>query len=301
MDTKVDEGSHLRFHFCRRFRIDRTRADSWVAQPFSVLAMTTRGRLELLIAGLRECLVKPAPGQVYFLPAGVRRQPHLVGSEAAEVLALGIALEFLGGLDLLPRMGIPFLPEPSARLKTQLLSMEEMEQQAGDRSLRWTVTRQALGYALVSDLLACAAPGANAPSLVPEEQRCAPAIRFMDDHCAEPLSLTRLSELCHLSRTHFFRLFKKQAGCTPFGYLRQLRLREACRMLAGTNLTVAEIGCRVGWPDPYHFSRTFKAATGMAPSHYRSYYCGNGRSRSAVTSRRTTTGERGAAKDSVGG
>ena len=193
-----------------------------------------------------------------------------MGCDAVDALALAVTLEYLGGLDLLRRIDIPFLPEPSERMRAQLLAMEELETPSDDRSLQRLMTRQAVAHSLLSGLLACVSPSPALPALLPEEQRCAPALRFMDEHSSGSVSMAELSELCHLSRTHFFRLFRLQVGCTPFEYLRQRRVQQARRLLAETGMTVAEIGGKVGWPDPYHFSRMFKAATGMAPTHYRS-------------------------------
>lgn len=50
------------------------------------------------------------------------------------------------------------------------------------------------------------------------------------------------------------------------------RLTEARRLLAFTLLPVAEIGYRLGFPDPAYFSRRFRAATGESPSVYRARF-----------------------------
>ena len=41
------------------------------------------------------------------------------------------------------------------------------------------------------------------------------------------------------------------------------------KLLADSSLTVREIAVRVGYPDPFHFSRSFKNAVGVSPAQFR--------------------------------
>ncbi|MCX2979573.1 AraC family transcriptional regulator [Halieaceae bacterium IMCC14734] len=47
------------------------------------------------------------------------------------------------------------------------------------------------------------------------------------------------------------------------------RLQQACRKLRNTDLSVADVGSAVGYPDPTSFSRAFRRWTGMSPRDYR--------------------------------
>ena len=58
-------------------------------------------------------------------------------------------------------------------------------------------------------------------------------------------------------------------GIAPKQYILDLRLESAKQLLSNTLLSVAEVGEACGFPNPYHFSRTFKSATGLTPSVYR--------------------------------
>lgn len=51
--------------------------------------------------------------------------------------------------------------------------------------------------------------------------------------------------------------------------LRLVRVREACRLLYGTTLSVGEIGFWCGFTDNAHFSRDFRRLMAMPPSVYR--------------------------------
>ncbi|WP_417812896.1 helix-turn-helix transcriptional regulator [Thalassospira alkalitolerans] len=61
----------------------------------------------------------------------------------------------------------------------------------------------------------------------------------------------------------------QQANSRFSDLLRLVRVREACRLLNGTSLSVGEIGFWCGFTDNAHFSRDFRRLVGMPPSVYR--------------------------------
>lgn len=61
----------------------------------------------------------------------------------------------------------------------------------------------------------------------------------------------------------------QQAGNRFSDVLRIVRVREACRLLSGTSLSVGEIGFWCGFTDNAHFSRDFRRLMAMPPSVYR--------------------------------
>ena len=61
----------------------------------------------------------------------------------------------------------------------------------------------------------------------------------------------------------------QQAGSRFSDILRLVRVREACRLLCGTTLSVGEIGFWCGFTDNAHFSRDFRRLMAMPPSVYR--------------------------------
>ncbi len=71
-----------------------------------------------------------------------------------------------------------------------------------------------------------------------------------------------------LSLASFTRHFTAEAGMAPARWLRHRRIDQARRLL-GQNLTVAVVAERLGFANPYHFSRVFKAITGIPPSQAR--------------------------------
>ncbi|MCE5271214.1 AraC family transcriptional regulator [bacterium] len=79
----------------------------------------------------------------------------------------------------------------------------------------------------------------------------------------------QMAELCNLSVSQFRRLFLKTTGYLPKSYIDRLKVQHACELLCGSGLCVAEVALRLGYSDPFHFSRRFKAVTGLAPLEYR--------------------------------
>ncbi len=101
------------------------------------------------------------------------------------------------------------------------------------------------------------------------DRRLRRAIEFMHDNCGRELSLAEIAGAAYLSEFHFARLFKKITGATPHAYLAALRIERARRLLAETDLSIGEIGARVGYTSQSHFTKVFHAATGLTPKAFR--------------------------------
>lgn len=94
-------------------------------------------------------------------------------------------------------------------------------------------------------------------------------IGYIRDHYGDNLSLAGLAELFGLSPNYFSTLFKKKAGCNFISYLTSVRMAEGRRLLLETNLTIREIGEKIGYFSASFFIRAFKKAEGITPSEYR--------------------------------
>lgn len=100
-------------------------------------------------------------------------------------------------------------------------------------------------------------------------QKVAQCIIYMSEHLDQPLRVAELAALANLSQAHFTALFGEQTGCSPRDYLHLLRIHRACQLLRQSTLAVKEIAVQLGYQDPFHFSRQFKAFHGVSPSEYR--------------------------------
>lgn len=85
-----------------------------------------------------------------------------------------------------------------------------------------------------------------------------------------PPRLQTLAAIAGLSPSHFLRSFFLETGATPGKAIQTLRLRQALRLLLGTNMPVSEIGESLGYSSPSHFIDAFKRAVGATPGTVRS-------------------------------
>lgn len=99
--------------------------------------------------------------------------------------------------------------------------------------------------------------------------RLAPALTWMTEHLAEPISVDAMAAQVGLSAGHFSAFFKQTFGTTPAQYLIQLRVDRARRMLITTDLTVNQIAHALGFTYPHYFIRQFKQSTQQTPAAYR--------------------------------
>ena len=102
-----------------------------------------------------------------------------------------------------------------------------------------------------------------------DERRAVEALRHIDAHADEPLSLATLAERARLTRFHFLRSFRAAVGATPHQSLLAARLRRAAKLLLETRLPVTDVAFEVGFGDLSNFIRTFRRATGRSPRAFR--------------------------------
>jgi AraC family transcriptional regulator len=85
----------------------------------------------------------------------------------------------------------------------------------------------------------------------------------------DSISLTSVAEAVDVHPVHLARVFRKHFRCTPGEYVRHLRIDFACRELSQLDKSLVEIALAAGFAHQSHFSRVFKAQTGMTPSEFR--------------------------------
>ena len=102
---------------------------------------------------------------------------------------------------------------------------------------------------------------------IPEE--IVSAIRFINRHYNEPVSLEQAAERAHMSRYDFCPIFHSATGATFLEYLYNVRLAKAHQLLLGSDLSLNEISSRCGFSSTSHLTRIFKNAYGIPPRDFR--------------------------------
>ncbi len=105
-------------------------------------------------------------------------------------------------------------------------------------------------------------------------ERLSPAILQIEQRYSEPLTVKILAHSCSMSESFFSRSFKRVYGCTPVQYLINVRIVEAKKLLADTELSFEEIAGKCGFKSAKYFGDTLKKTEHITPRELRSMYRG---------------------------
>jgi len=92
----------------------------------------------------------------------------------------------------------------------------------------------------------------------------------MEQNYTQALPLEEFARLLGRSLASFKRDFQREYQTTPSQWLREKRLRLAHLLFEKTNKSVTEVCYEVGFVNPSHFSRAFKAFYGYSPNTLKS-------------------------------
>ena len=85
----------------------------------------------------------------------------------------------------------------------------------------------------------------------------------------EPISLSDMADIAHLSPFHFNRVFRKMTGVSPGRFLTTLRMEAAKRLLSESEMRIIDVCFAVGYNSVGTFTTQFAQLVGLAPGRYR--------------------------------
>ena len=91
----------------------------------------------------------------------------------------------------------------------------------------------------------------------------------IESNYQKAISLDQMASLASMSKYHFVRLFRSEAGMSPVRYLKFVRIQRAKELLKRADLSVLSTAHRVGFQDVSNFNKNFKNIEGCTPSQYR--------------------------------
>lgn len=95
---------------------------------------------------------------------------------------------------------------------------------------------------------------------------------LLHDRFAERIALAEIAKHVDVHPVHLARSFRKRYRCSLGEYQRRLRVDHAARELTTTLRPLAGIAVAAGFADQAHFSRVFKAHTGLSPAKFRATF-----------------------------
>ena len=196
-----------------------------------------RGSYAAEVAGLRQVLLRP--GQTLIYPAGTEHQSRMPRDGKTRYHLV----QWRGWC---PTTTAAVSSDPGERIRSTLDWI--VDRFESDRQGNRELVEQLLAALLLEWKLEHTGNAAAADPI--ENVR-----RFMQRHLHYLISLQDCLNRSGLSRTRFCIEFRRRYGCSPMAYLRRERLAAAQRLRVQGDLTLAEIGQRVGIADPLYLSR----------------------------------------------
>ena len=101
-----------------------------------------------------------------------------------------------------------------------------------------------------------------------ESSIIAAALQYINDNLDKRLSVNMVAKGVYLSTSYISALFRKNLRMSPSKYIHRVKISESKRLIQSGNYTLTEISQKLGFATLQHFSRLFKAETGVTPSEY---------------------------------
>ncbi len=260
---------------CHRYERDAYRP-WWHAHRELEMVVVLRGR------GTREVgdSIEPCgPGEVVLVGSGTPHSWTIEGADGGRAdccyaqfdgAALLSAARALGELSALAplfdaaRRGLVAPPSAPPRASAAMLALHR---------------RSADPLARLSHLcaaLACFGDGARCRALCPPayapvatDARLARLQRFLCEHRHDPVPAASAAAIAGVPASSFSRFFTKAFRRGYLAYRTELRISDACRLLAEGDRPVSMIALDAGFANLANFNRRFRQAKGMTPSAYR--------------------------------
>ena len=102
-----------------------------------------------------------------------------------------------------------------------------------------------------------------------DEPLLAEVFGYIEERYGEPISLRDVARAVSLSRGHLTTVVRRKTGRTVGEWIAERRMAEARRLLVETDLSVEEVGRRVGYGESGYFVRSFRRTHGATPLGWR--------------------------------
>ena len=94
-------------------------------------------------------------------------------------------------------------------------------------------------------------------------------LSFLHSHYMDNITLDKVAEAAHHSKSYCCRLFKYAINCTIWEYLTEYRIQKSLPLLCDDSLNITEIAYAVGFSGASYFIKQFRKTMHMTPKSYR--------------------------------
>ncbi len=101
------------------------------------------------------------------------------------------------------------------------------------------------------------------------KQKIQRAISYIQENYAKDLNMAVVSNFISMNYSLFSYVFKQFTGMNFVNYLKDIRIKEAKRLLEETDKKIIEISNAIGYENEKHFMKIFKSTTGVSPTEFR--------------------------------
>ena len=216
-------------------------------------------------------IYKASDGDIVIVPKGELHKTVYRSDKRVERINI-----FFGDEALMPEL-LPVFSESKVlkncgqEIKEMILSLsDEYAQQNAYREQSLICRLNLLALTLARS------PGLNreSPQLSGKtEKTIIEAVKYMENHCGEDISLSAVAGKFGLSPGYFSKRFVKVTGFNFSKYLTQLRIRKAERMMIEKpDMKITGIAMECGFSDPVYFISVFRKIKGTAPGKWKKQF-----------------------------
>ncbi|MDG3581221.1 helix-turn-helix transcriptional regulator [Galbibacter pacificus] len=83
------------------------------------------------------------------------------------------------------------------------------------------------------------------------------------------ITIPKLAKLIGTNEFTLKKGFRELVGTTVFGYINDIKMHRAKKLLAQKNLSISQVSEMVGYKNPQHFTTAFKKKFGIVPSKFK--------------------------------
>ncbi len=92
---------------------------------------------------------------------------------------------------------------------------------------------------------------------------------YIEANLDEPLFLSKLAKMAHISPYYFHRLFHAYLSMPPREYIKYARITKSANLLQYSHMSITDIAFAMGYEDASSFTRAFLQLIGKSPRIYR--------------------------------